>query len=320
MIKLAYWGFVALDVAILLFIFVLGLAAAGSSRTSPLAAALYLLVLPGLPLLVSILVFTQASSPGWRGLAFALAAAPLLIAGSMQWYSQAQFRANSNSAGELTFFRAGPMREMVEAIRRNDAAAVAALAPKVDVNGSGMADMTPLISALRQARLTPDQQEVLKVLIQAGADPNKATEYELPLEMAMQLEAKTGPEPVRLLLAAGANPNQKNSSGRPIFFTGTGLGSSTAVLTMLLDHGASVNATGPNGETALLYAAAIPNWPAVLLLLERGADLRQGRSPKGLTFEQLVEDQVRREKDRAAYGARADDGAQAVLAFLRRKG
>ena len=129
MIKLAYWGFVALDIAILLFFFVLGLAAAGSSRTSPVMVALYLLVLPGLPLLGSILVFTRATSPGLRALAFALVAAPLVIAGAIQWYSQMQFRANSNAAGELTFFRAGPMREMVEAIRRNDAAAVAALAP-----------------------------------------------------------------------------------------------------------------------------------------------------------------------------------------------
>ena len=103
-----------------------------------------------------------------------------------------------------------------------------------------MEGMTPLISALRQMRLTPDRQEVLKVLIQAGADPNKSTDYEYPLEMAIQLESKAGPEPVKLLLAAGANPNNKNSTSRPIFFSGTGLGSSAAVLTMLLDHGAYI--------------------------------------------------------------------------------
>lgn len=320
MIKLAFWGFVALDIAALLFFFVLGLAAAGSARTHPLSVALYMLMLPGIPLLVSIFVFTRASSPVWRTLAFALAAAPLVMAGAMQWYSQAQFRANSNAAGELTFFRAGPMRELVEAIRRNDATAVAELLPKVDVNDTGMEGMTPLISALRQMRLTPERQEVLKTLIKAGVDPNQSMEHEVPLEMALQLGAKAGPEPVKLLLAAGANPNQKNSSGIPIFFAGSGLGSSVAVLRVLLDHGASLKATGPKGETALIYAATIPNWPAVLELLERGADSKQGRSFNGLTFEQLVEEHVQRQKARAAYGASGskDDGVQAVMDFLRK--
>lgn len=319
--KLAFWAFVALDVVALLFFFVLGLAAAGSSKTNPLAVAAYMLILPGLPLLVSIVIFTRASSPVWRTLAFALAAAPLAIAGATQLFVQAQFRANSNAAGELTFFGAGPMREMVEAIRRNDAATVAQLAPKVDLNAAGLDGMTLLISALRQMRLTPDRPEVLQTLIRAGVDPNKSTPYEIPLEMAMQLGAKAGPEPVKLLLEAGANPNRKNSFGLPIFFGGTGLGSSVAVLNLLLDHGASLNATGPKGETALIYAATTPNWPAALVLLERGADSKQGRSFKGFTFEQMVEEHLERQKARAAYDERAglDDGTQAVVDYLRRK-
>ena len=43
MISLIYWAFVALDTMGLLLLFVLGLAAAGPSKTSPLAVALYLL-------------------------------------------------------------------------------------------------------------------------------------------------------------------------------------------------------------------------------------------------------------------------------------
>ncbi|MBL0170372.1 MAG: hypothetical protein IPP90_06490 [Gemmatimonadaceae bacterium] len=318
MIKLIYWAFVALDIVGLLFFFVLGLAAAGSSRTSPFLVALYLLLLPGIPLAASMLLFVRASSPVWRGMAFLLAAAPLVIVASMQLFALVQFRANSNAAGDLTFFRAGPMRELVEAIRRNDAAAVTTLASQVDVNRAGMAGMTPLISALRQLQITPDQQDVLRALIKAGADPNKGTDYEVPLEMAMQSAAKSGPEPVRLLLEAGANPNRTDSFGMPIFFTGSGRGSSLAVLTLLLDHGADMKATGPKGETALIFAASIPNWPAAHLLLVRGADWKLGRSFAGLTFKEMVEKYAREKKDGVIFDdhAGADDGLSAVVQFL----
>ena len=320
MIKVIYWGFVALDMAGLLLWFVLGLAAAGSSKTSPALVALYLLILPAIPLVASIIVFVRSTSPLWRALAFALAAAPLVILVSTQAYTRAQFRANSNAAGDLTFFRAGPMRDLIEAINRNDAAAVAALAPNVDVNRAGMADMTPLVAALRQLRATPEQQDVLKALIKAGVDPNKGTEYELPLEMALQISGKTGPEPVRLLLEAGANPNQKNSMGKPIYFAGSGRGASVDVLTLMLDHGADVKATDPKGETALIYAATTPNWKAVLLLLQRGADWKQGRSFGGLTFEEVVEKYAREKKDGMLPPGTEDDGVEAVVAFLQQRG
>ncbi|MEQ1690581.1 MAG: ankyrin repeat domain-containing protein [Gemmatimonas sp.] len=242
-----------------------------------------------------------------------------MILVSMQAFTRAQFRANSNAAGDLTFFRAGPMRELIEAINRNDAATVATLAPNIDVNASGMADMTPLVAALRQLRQTPDQQDVLKSLIKAGVDPNKGTEYELPLEMALQISGETGPEPVKLLLEAGANPNQKTSFGKPIYFTGSGRGASADVLTLLLDHGADLKATDPKGETALMYAATTPNWKAVLVLLERGADRKIGRSFNGSTFEQVVEEYARQQQARGPdpRWADSDAGLQEVIAYLK---
>lgn len=165
MIKIAFWTLAAVDLAGLLLFFVLGLAAAGPSGTNPLSVALYRLVLPAIPLLISMVVFTRAASPPWRLLAFVLVAAPLAILGYLQVDARTQFMANANAAGDLMFFRAGASRELVEAINRNDAVAVAALTTKVDVNRSGMADMTPLVAALRQLRKTPDRQDVLRALI-----------------------------------------------------------------------------------------------------------------------------------------------------------
>ncbi|MBX3690496.1 hypothetical protein [Dokdonella sp.] len=90
--------------------------------------------------------------------------------------------------GVLTFFEPGPERDLMEAIARNDAAAVATLARQADVNGSGLQGMTPLKHSLRQLRHTPGRQDVLAALLAAGADPNRGTPYEMPLGMAAQLQ------------------------------------------------------------------------------------------------------------------------------------
>ncbi|MDX2260149.1 MAG: ankyrin repeat domain-containing protein [Gemmatimonadales bacterium] len=321
MLKLLFWALVALDVLGVLFFFVLGLAAAGSAKTSPLLVALNLLVFPAALLAVAIVVFVRTSSPGWRALAFLLAAAPVTILVVTQLSSTLQLRANSNAAGELTFFRSGPMRDLVEAIRRHDVATVASLAPTVDINARGMDGMTLLVLALREMRKTPEQHDILAALLAAKADPNLGTEYEVPLEMALQVADRGGLEPVRLLLAAGADPNRNGASGRPSYFSAIGRGASLDALRLLLDHGADLKAVGAQGETALLQAATAPNWAAALHLLERGADWRVGRTFKGATFTDVVEAHVAEMKHRASFDGTAvtDDGVAAVVAFLQRQ-
>lgn len=319
MIKLVYWAFVALDVAALLFFFVLGLAAAGSAKTSPLSVALVMLVLPAIPLAGSILLFLRSNALLWRAIAFALVAAPLVFVVATQAYNVATIRANSNATGDLTFFTAGPQRELVEAIKRNDATAVTALLPKVNVNATGLQEMTPLRAALRQLRSTPSQHEVLKVLLAAGADPNKGAQYEIPLEMALQIDDKTGPAPVAMLLAAGANPNVKNSFGAPVFFAGAGNGSNPEVLALLIEHRADLRATSTNGETILIYAATAGNWKAARYLLDEGADWTLGRSFSKHTFAEMVEESARKARDSYDGKTRDDAALQDVVNFLREK-
>lgn len=303
MIKLAFWALVAIDALGILLLFVLGLAAAGSAKTNPVQVALVLLVLPSIPLAVAVALYLRATTPAARLVALLLAAAPLLIAFSARALAELQLRANTNAAGELTFFRSGPMREMAEAIMRNDARTVASLAGRADVNRTGLEDMTPLLLAMRQLRKTPDQQEVLRVLLDAGADPNTGAQYELPLSIALQLADKTGPEPVKRLLDAGANPNLASSFGVPVWFSATGRSATIETLTMLLDRGADVNFVGPKGETALFSAAATRNWAAALLLLERGANAQLGRSVNGLSFANLIDSYAGAEGGDSAFVA-----------------
>lgn len=310
LLKIVYWIVVCCDVSVLMLLFVLGLAAAPSSRTNPLAVATYMLVLPCIFLGASMLLFLRATLPVWRGLALLLALSPLIVVVAMRGIEAAKLSVNTDPQGRLTYFRAGPMRDMATAISRNDAATVASLAPHVNLNARGYSGMTLLMSAFRQLRKTPEQLDVVRTLIKAGADPNEGTD-ELPLAMAIQISASTGPEPVMLLLEAGAKPNAKNYFGTPIYFAATGRPISLEILKALLDHGADLNAKGRQGRNVVFEAATSPNWKAVLLLIQRGADWKQIRTPDGLTFRDMVESHNR------VYG---DEGGLAeVIEYLHRQ-
>jgi hypothetical protein len=300
-VKLAFWGLVIIDLLGILLLFVLGLAAAGSSRTNPVQVALLLLVLPCIPLAAAVVLFMRSTSPAARVGALLLAAAPLLVLVSARAIAEVQLRANSNERGELTFFRSGPMREMAEAIGRNDSAAVAALVPKVKVNQTGLSDMTLLLLAARQLRKTPGQYGPLRVLLAAGADPNKSAQYEFPLAIAIQESGKSGLEPVKLMLDAGADPNLKTSFGDPLWFNAVGKSSTLETLTLLLDRGADVNAMARDGSTVLFDAANVRNWKAVLLLLDRGVDWRKGKSVNGMPFKFLVDGYAGSENGDSAF-------------------
>ncbi len=310
LLKIVYWIVVSCDLSVLMLLFVLGLAAAPGSKTNPLAVAMYMLILPCIFLGASILLFLRATLPVWRGLALLLALSPLILVVAMRGIEAAKLSVNTDPQGTLTYFRAGPMRDMSTAISRNDDATVASLAPHVNLNARGYSGMTLLMSAFRQLRKTPEQLDVVRTLIKAGADPNEGTD-ELPLEMAIQISASTGPEPVMLLLEAGAKPNAKNYFGTPIYFAATGRPISLEILKALLDHGADLNAKGRQGRNVVFEAATSPNWKAVLLLIQRGADWKQIRTPDGLTFGDMVESHNR------VYG---DEGGLAeVIEYLHRQ-
>ena len=301
--KIIFWGLVVLDLLGIGLLFLLGLAAAGSSKTNPLQVVLFLIVLPCVPLAGAVVLFVRSSSPLGRGFALLLAAAPLLLLVGGRAAAEYMARMNTNESGEMTFFRSGPMRELAEAIRRNDAAAVGALLPKVDVNKTGLMGVTPLLLAARQLEETPDQHEVLRLLLKAGANPNKGAQYEFPLQLVIQETGKAGLEPVRMMLDAGADPNLKASFGDPVWFSAVGMSSTLETVELLIDRGADVNATGNGEATALFNAANTRNWKAVLLLLQRGADWRRGRSVNGMPFNYLVEGESGSQSGDSAYQA-----------------
>jgi hypothetical protein len=301
MMRVIFWGLVVLDLLGILLLFVFGLAAAGSTKGHPIHVALVLLVLPAIPLAASVIWFTRATSPGGRFFALLLAATPLLVLVFARTMAVVLARTTTNESGEMTFFRSGPKREMAEAIARNDVRAVDSLLPKVDVNSTGVQGVTFLVLALRQLSETPEQHEVLRLLLKAGANPNKSAQYELPLSLAILESGKAGLEPVKMLLDAGAKPNQLDNFGRPVWFDAVGQASTLETLALLLDRGADINAVAKDESTVLFDAANTRNWKAVLLLLQRGANWRLGKSVSGMPFEYWVDGSAGLESGDSAY-------------------
>jgi ankyrin repeat protein len=145
------------------------------------------------------------------------------------------------------------------------------------------------------------------VLLEAGADPN-AGELELPLTAALMASEKAGLEPLRMLLAAGAYPNKPDSFGSPAYFLATGIRVHPGALPLLLDRGANLELRARDGATALRRATDSQNWPATLLLLQRGANWRETRMLNGTDFHNKIEADVR------VYGD--EKGLAEVLRFV----
>ena len=309
--KILFWLLIAVDTLVLLMFFVLGLAAATSTRQSALTVATSLpFALPAIVLIVAILLFTRSPSGLGRGAGLLLAAAPALLFIWLRSSASIALRQNMNSSGEVAHFRAGPLREVADAIKINADSTVARLVPTVDVNTRGYMDVTLLVLALRQLETAPKDLEILRTLLKAGANPNLVAGKELPLEVAIQMSRLAGAAPVELLLKAGANPNTKGQFGAPVFFSGTYGTAPPEVLAALLDNGADIKVNDKEGRSIVFDAANTNNWKAVLLLLERGADYKAGRTVNGETFEQLVESHAR------VYGDTA--GVAEVVAYLKR--
>jgi uncharacterized protein len=90
-------------------------------------------------------------------------------------------------------------------------------------------------------------------------------------ETALMMAALRGNEEwVRRLLERGAAVNRPGWT--PLHYAATG--AATALVTLLLEKGADIEAASPNGTTPLMMAARYGNQESAVLLLSRGAKAR----------------------------------------------
>ena len=118
--------------------------------------------------------------------------------------------------------------------------------------------------------------EMVKILLDGGADPNKAGSSG---ETALNWAALAGNlDMVKVLLGGGADPNQATDDGRtPLHraimgYWGDRRQSHQYVVEQLIDAGTDLNKPDKDGFTPLNWAKLYERDNVVNLLLERGAD------------------------------------------------
>ena len=111
---------------------------------------------------------------------------------------------------------------------------------------------------------------VLKTLINHGADVNVTNKNNTT---ALLLAIKKGNmDTIYVLLKAGANPHIANDNGFACIYCAVFENCSQDVLETIITHGADVNATDKNNETALMVACRKGNINTINVLLNAGAN------------------------------------------------
>lgn len=237
LLKVLFWLFVAIDLAALGLFFVLGLAAAGPSKTSPLAVVLVMLVVPGCLLTAAIALFLKSPSPALRLLACLVVGAPFGYLAIQSVLSQQALLANPGGIwGETPLTRAlGELEKDPTALER----VRSLLAGGADPNAEG--DMLPLALAIYAAPKVGD--EPLRLLLDAGADPNRRNQFGRPAFFAATGTAATTAL-VELLLARGVDLQVLGPDGRSAAWSAVDTRNWPVAL-LLVERGAPVSGRSP---------------------------------------------------------------------------
>jgi ankyrin repeat protein len=171
-------------------------------------------------------------------------------------------------------FFSGPQREVARAVAAGDPAAVAALAPRTDLDAPGAHDMTLLVLAMAWEREdpTPKRLEVITELVRAGATPGQVVpDLGSALDLALMAD---GPGPLRAMLDGGLSPDAMAAGGDTPALHRAANEDSVDQMRLLLDRGADVDARDALGTPAITDALRAMQLDQVDELLDRGADPR----------------------------------------------
>ena len=140
------------------------------------------------------------------------------------------------------------------------------LAAGADPNIADKDDDTSLHVAVTEN----SSKEILQALINQGADVNARNKTNVTAIMIAYKKGFT--ESLDVLLNAGGNPNIAGSICFRSLHDAITRCYNKEVLQVLINHGADVNATNKNNETALMTACWMENIDAINVLLKAGAD------------------------------------------------
>ncbi len=168
---------------------------------------------------------------------------------------------------------AGSYEDFFQGVKKDDPAAVATLLARgFDPNTLGPDGLSGLFVAARAG-----SAKVARVLLDA---PDTEVEFRNAVdESPLMLAALRGDLPLaRALIARDADVNK--TGWTPLHYAASG--GQVAMITLLLDHHAYIDAESPNGSTPLMMAAGYGSAEATRALLEAGADVTL-KNAKGLS-------------------------------------
>ncbi len=197
----------------------------------------------------------------------------------------------------FSFAHAGSYDDFFKAIQTDDAGAIKALLARgFDANTPDPKGQNGLYLALREP--SPKAAQVL--IDWPKTDPNILNaKGESPLMLAA-LKGHT--DLAEKLIKKGADVNK--TGWTPLHYAATS--GQLAIISLLLENSAYIDAESPNGSTPLMMAAMYGTPAAVKLLLQEGADA-QLKNQQGLTALQF------------AQRGNRPDSAEAIAASIRSK-
>ena len=239
LLKFLFWGALVIDLAVLGLMFVLGLAAAGPSKTNPLAVVFAMLLVPGAILAGAVLLFLRTQSPGLRVLATLVVSAPLLFVIGGRLFGELWVRFGPPGQWGST-----PLTRALGELERDPgqlATIRTLLAEGADPNQEG--EEMPLALAIRA--VSDVGNAPVEMLLDAGANPNAVDQFGEPL-WVHSLTTATDGSLLRLLLERGADPRTTDRGGHSAVWQAVAV-QQWRLATMLVQRGAGCGGISPMG-------------------------------------------------------------------------
>lgn len=272
-----FWTLTALDALFFAVLLVMTLTQRSHGDGGREMALFFFIAVPCGVLMAAVLLFVCVDSTVARVLALFIVTVPGLFFGGGQLRGLWIDRSIAQHQNGTAQFEGGAMRAMGAAVVLRDVDALRRIGPTVDLNTIGDRGMTLFaLAAERCVDDSPDATDgrglqVVATLLALGAQPNQGLDTAVRLKQTALL---------RLLLEAGADPNRHAEGAQPLVFRWLSV-TTPETLRLLAAHGLDLNAT-EHGNSFAVTATIYRRWDLLAVLIELGADTTRPR-PDGRT-------------------------------------